>query len=72
MNERIKDLAIECASGLDWDNAVDDPTRFEFTSERLERFAELIVRECADIIDEGSFSRSHCSEFLLKHFGVKP
>jgi hypothetical protein len=64
MNEQIKELAEQ--AGWDMGDEVDG-----FTI-RLERFAELIVRECADIIDEGSVSRSHCSEFLLKHFGVKP
>lgn len=45
MNERIKDLALECIvkhiSSDVW----------MFTTEELERFGELIVRECIDKIE---------------------
>ena len=42
MNERIKDLAILCATQLDWD-LPSDPTNYTFSSTGLEKFAELVV-----------------------------
>jgi hypothetical protein len=45
MNQRIKQLAKQ--TGYIW-HASGDPQIYEFTPEKLEKFAELIVRECAD------------------------
>ena len=62
MNERIKELARE--SGLLTYNPEGVPTK-------LEKFAELIVRECAKRIDYWeSRQGEHCDD-LLKHFGVE-
>ena len=59
MNERIKELARE--AGLLVYNPEGAPTK-------LEKFAELIVRECIDT----AFHKGHPDlEFLLKHFGVE-
>jgi hypothetical protein len=67
MNERIKSL-IERAeyqaqkhSGSDWQVHV-EPSREQI----FEKFAELIVRECADLVadDDNAFD-------VLKHFGVE-
>lgn len=48
------------------------------TQDELEKFAELIVRECADIVANSSFSDAYSEPVLLciaddikKHFGVK-
>lgn len=56
MNERIRELARE--AGLPTYNPEGIPTK-------LEKFAELIVRECA--------SKVTCNEALniLEHFGVR-
>ena len=81
MNERIKELAV--ASQLvyeedgklisTWEHYVD-------LSEELEKFAELIVRECARVIDRGDGEMSSqaetswcnvCRDDILKHFGVE-
>jgi len=59
MNERIKELARE--AGLLAYNPEGPPTK-------LEKFAELIVRECADIALREDFDPSDC---ILKHFGVE-
>jgi len=43
----------------------------------IERFAELIVRECALLCvsrpgpGDDARSREHCSEQILQHFGVE-
>ena len=46
MNERIEKLAKQ--TGYIW-HASGDPQIYEFTPEKLEKFAELIVRECAQV-----------------------
>ena len=47
MNQRIKQLAKQ--TGYIW-HASGDPQIYEFTPEKLEKFAELIVRECINEI----------------------
>ena len=68
MNQRIRELAHE--AGLPTYNPEGVPTK-------LEKFAELIVRECASM---ARAFRSHeydftgdleLDEFMLKHFGVE-
>ena len=43
MNERIKELAIEAGYDWAWD------TQIDFGHKEMEKFAELIVKECMDI-----------------------
>ena len=61
MNPRIQELAKQ--TGYIW-HASGDPQIYEFTPEKLEKFAELIVRECAHQVN--------CYEALniFEHFGV--
>ena len=56
MNERIKELA-EQANVLH--------TEFFDNEWEVEKFAELVVRECAQFTD------SDIRKFILKHFGVE-
>ena len=77
MNERIRELIEQATTKQDFYpagcNGYPD-YRYEFDKEK---FAELIVRECAKFLDENS--GSDCTnnvwypepEELLKHFGVK-
>ena len=61
MNERILELA---------DKAIEDmPGAWNIPDEFCEKFAELIVRECADVV----YSRSgHATpQDLYEHFGVE-
>ena len=67
MNERIKELAHE--AGLPTYNPDGIPTK-------LEKFAELIVRECIDIVSPyairmENFDGGHPIDDLKKHFGVE-
>ena len=55
MNERIRELAFECARQLNW-NPPSDPKEYTFSSAGLEKFAELIVRECASLAKTKSYS----------------
>jgi hypothetical protein len=69
MNERIKQLAKQ--TGYIW-HASGDPQVYEFTPEKLNEFAELIVRECCDMFVE---LRTRPADLAVKdvkkHFGVE-
>jgi hypothetical protein len=75
MNERIKELAIEAGYDWAWD------TQIDFGHKEMEKFAELIVRECAKVcndldiddwgdksFDDGTY---YCSRAIKQHFGVE-
>ena len=62
MNKRIKKLARE--AGLLAYNPDGQPTK-------LEKFAELIIRECADWIDRQDETRCPYGVDLVEHFGVE-
>jgi len=61
MNERIRELA-EVASK---DNSDGYPVTLEYSNRFAEKFAELIVRECAKMAD------MPCDKVILEHFGVE-
>ena len=60
MNERIKELAKQ--TGYIWHTS-GDPQIYEFTPDKLEKFAELIVRECSTLAYDGPNG-------ILEHFGL--
>jgi|APGre2960657373_1045057.scaffolds.fasta_scaffold172283_2 hypothetical protein len=63
MNKRIKELALQ-AGGSHYP---------EVNSETLEKFAELVVRECAAQVDHVYKSGGGTyKETILMHFGFKP
>ena len=65
MNERIKQLAHE--AGLPTYNPEGIPTK-------LEKFAELIVRECIDAVLDSSVeycTRPQIASEIEQHFGVE-
>ena len=57
MNERIQELAEQCYH------------RYSEHNIDLEKFAELIVRECATIADQAEPYKAN--DLILKHFGVE-
>ena len=67
MNKRIKELALE--SGIALGNNLNEGSR----SDLLQKFAELIIQECATM-----FTLTHTDEqyprridkTILKHFGI--
>ena len=67
MNERIRELNLQAMSivmnGSDPDGDVD---RMYIPSEFTKKFAELIVRECAEICLEANDHKN-----ILRHFGVE-
>ena len=72
MNERILQLAKQ--AGLDDDMFPLD----EWDNPELEKFAELIIQECAKIAtypqlgDEESYYGNEFAKAIKKHFGVEP
>ena len=77
MNPLIKELASKALKQPDTDN--DGLTVFD--NDELEKFAELIVRECAKVCDDldiddwgdKSFDDGtyYCSRAIKQHFGVE-
>ena len=64
MNERIKELAAKANFGhMEKNEVVYDP--------RLEKFAELIIRDCADIAAMNQFQWDSAGGYVLRHFGLK-
>ena len=70
MNERIRELAKDV--GFDWHKYWDDVEH-----NRLEKFAELIVRECMSMCQTAvgnadyNTGRLHCLNNIKEHFGVE-
>jgi hypothetical protein len=64
MNNRIKKLAEQAGMII-----VDD--EFSTYGKFAEKFAELIVKECADISDASFHNGSAGYLAILKHFGVE-
>ena len=76
MNERIRQLAEQAGSTHKLNLGV-----YQFYTDELEKFAELIVRECVGICecewngDADTFAASEayneCADAIKEHFGVK-
>jgi hypothetical protein len=62
MNERIRELARE--SGLLVHNPEGVPTK-------LEKFAELIIKESIKVMMENDYHGEWLGEELKEHFGIK-
>ena len=71
MNEQILNLAEQAGIAV-WGDAVYmyHPTD-TLDSAVLEKFAELIVRECADIATMNQFQWDSAGGYVLKHFGIE-
>jgi hypothetical protein len=87
MNERIKQLALEAGLVRNGDFGMkrwEGPRSDSINDQDLEKFAELIVRECALVAktlphtperhwvqDSVTYIPVHCEQNILKHFGVE-
>jgi hypothetical protein len=63
MNEQIREVWIKAASE-------DSSETWDSQEQFIERFAKLIVRECASRVDYWESRQGEHTEDLLKHFGV--
>jgi len=69
MNEHIKLLKEQA---MEWvPNMADPDTKIRLLN--AEKFAELIVRECAGLMDGRRVEYGNCKDgrVILKHFGVE-
>jgi hypothetical protein len=66
MNERIKQLAEQAGIVIPKDSEYNG----HIYRDTIEKFARLIVRECANRIDYWESRQGEHTEDLLKHFGV--
>lgn len=81
MNDRIKLLGRQTMSDvMNGSDPYGDADRMYIPAEFMEKFAELIVRECANHCDllldhkissEWSRGTHDCSRAIKKHFGVE-
>ena len=77
MNERIKELAVQADFMLCEDGHFYSEGQSQKTTDGLQKFAELIVRECmAKVCEELDNSYSEdgkeiLNERVLEHFGVE-
>jgi hypothetical protein len=76
MNEKIKALAVEATlaqiyNGTDHPHLVGKffPQLSGPTTEQLEKFAELIVKECADAADMGADATEYVGDYVAEHMG---
>jgi hypothetical protein len=72
MNERIRQLALDAGIGFTlWDDSGREMIDNYTPEEYLEKFAELIVLECAVIV--GSMEEPHqdIAKLIKQHFGVE-
>lgn len=66
MNERIKELYAKAL-----DKAGDEAMRRWANASVVEKFAELIVGECADLCSDLDGGENMFSRGIRKHFGVE-
>jgi hypothetical protein len=77
MNERIKQLALQAGFEFDDDLSLDPEPIYYTTQKDLQKFAELIIRECLNIIeneavqyDEPVWAVELVND-ITEHFGVE-
>ena len=74
MKERIKQLAEQAGLEFDNDLALEPEPIYYTTQKDLEKFAELIVRECGVALSpmlRDMVSRGQAYELIKEHFGVE-
>ena len=83
MNERIKELAKQAGAHVSIRNLMSNPPQqvetVELWDDRIEKFAELIVRDCVNVLNKrymGDNNREdmevrRCIEDVTRHFGVE-
>ena len=74
MNERIRELA-EQANGVFIHKLMTGAKQYTFLEDDLEKFAELIIKECAEVAKETRWfvppSQEQIARGIKQHFGVR-
>ncbi len=68
MNERIRELWSQAGGHYDSGNQHTWP---QYTIDDPEKFAELIIRECAEVADMNAVEAMGLYGKVLEHFGVE-
>jgi hypothetical protein len=68
MNKEIQQLALQCGA---WHQVYDHKSLMVDRHFDIEKFAELIVKECADVATINQFQYDAVGNYVLKHFGVE-
>jgi hypothetical protein len=73
MNERIRELAEQCFyyGNFEGDGSASNGDGIFTGQLDLEKFAQLIVQECADFVAAGEFGDSGTAKELKEYFGVE-
>ena len=76
MNEKIKELALQAGIGFTlWDDSGREMIDNYTPEERLAEFAELIVKECIEVVEKQKAKMSYGPTFVIQdikeHFGVE-
>ena len=77
MNERIKELVKQAGGRFSTHTLTSYPAQHresvELWDKNIEKFAELIVRECAKQVDNywDAFENGYADKKILEHFGVE-
>ena len=67
MNERIKELAVAAAPA----NSSIPHSEWNIPKEFIEKFAEMIVRECAKVGERYADGNYEVFNQILEHFGLE-
>ncbi len=70
MNERLKALRVQ-AINYCLDNPTDDENLRSLSERVAYKFAELIIRECADIATINQYEAFSSGYYVKKHFGIE-
>lgn len=68
MNKRIQELWSQAGGHY---NSGNQHTWPEYTITDPEKFAELIVQECMNVLHDNELWNRHISHVLKEHFGVE-
>jgi hypothetical protein len=74
LNERIRGLAEQAGFVMWGDESYNSGDVIDWSSSydnELKKFAELIVKECADVATMNQFQYDAVGNYVLKHFGVE-
>lgn len=74
MNDRIKELAIQ--AGAEQVATNPDGEFVKYITPEMEKFAELIIKECVDLFPDNlnsmrDYTGTACRWMIKEHFGVK-
>jgi hypothetical protein len=76
MNERIKQLALDAGIGFTlWDDSGREMIDNYTPEEYLEKFAELIINDCIEVVEKQKAKMSYGPTFVIQdikeHFGFE-